>query len=173
MAETHGKVIYVLFVCLGNICRSPMAEGVFRQHVERAGLAGRIKVDSAGLGAWHVGEPPHPGTARILAERGIQYAHRARVIHTDDFTRFDYVIAVERAHANELRRMSGSSLVRLGLLLDYAPQVGMHDLPDPYYNGRFREVHDMVEQACRGLLEHIIATERLVVPVLYNGEQQP
>lgn len=164
MAGTQGKVVYVLFVCLGNICRSPMAEGIFRQHVERAGLAGRIKVDSAGLGAWHVGEPPHPGTTRILAERGIQYSHRARVVRADDFARFDYVIAVERAHIDELRRMTGSSVVRMGLLLDYAPTIGLRDLPDPYYNGRFREVHDMVEQACRGLLDHIVAAERLLQP---------
>ena len=88
MPESSSKPIRFLFVCLGNICRSPMAEAVFRHLVTQAGLADRIAADSAGTGAWHVGEPPHHGTRRVLRERGIDYSHRARVVASDDLTRF-------------------------------------------------------------------------------------
>ncbi|MFQ3632867.1 low molecular weight protein-tyrosine-phosphatase [Roseiflexus sp.] len=163
MGGVNARIIRVLFVCTGNICRSPMAEGIFRHYVEQAGLSGRIKTDSAGTGAWNVGDPPHPGVTALFAERGIRYSHRARVVHAEDFTRFDYIVAAERAHLDTLRRMPGSSLVRLSLLLDYAPDIGLRDVPDPYYNGRFRDVYDMIDRACRGLLEHIIRVERLVL----------
>ncbi|MDW8233698.1 MAG: low molecular weight protein-tyrosine-phosphatase [Roseiflexaceae bacterium] len=162
MSDANTGVIGVLFVCTGNICRSPMAEGIFRHYVEQAGLSGRIKTDSAGTGAWNVGEPPHPGVMAILAERGIRYTHRARIVRLDDFAHFNYIVAAERTHLETLRRMVGSSLVHLSLLLDYAPDLGLRDVPDPYYNGRFREVHDMIDRACRGLLDHIIRVERLL-----------
>ena len=163
VSSANNRIIGVLFVCTGNICRSPMAEGIFRHYVEQAGLSGRIKTDSAGIGAWNIGDPPHPGVTMLLAERGIRYAHRARMIQADDFARFDYIVAAERAHLDTLRRMVGSSPVRLSLLLDYAPDLGLRDIPDPYYNGRFRDVHDMIDRACRGLLTHIITAERLEI----------
>lgn len=164
VSSANAKIISVLFVCTGNICRSPMAEGIFRHYVEQAGLSRQIKVDSAGTSAWNLGDPPHPGVTAILAERGIRSTHRARLIQPDDFVDFDYVVVAERAHLDMLRRMAGRSLIRLSLLLDYAPDIGLRDIPDPYYNGRFREVHDMIDRACRGLLSHIITAERLEVP---------
>ncbi len=139
-----------------------MAEGIFRHYVEQAGLSERIRTDSAGTSAWNIGEPPHPGVTALFAERGIRYSHRARVVHPDDVTRFDYIVAAERAHLDILRRIAGGTPVHLSLLLDYAPDLGLRDIPDPYYNGRFREVHDMIDRACRGLLDHIIRVERLM-----------
>ena len=163
MPGPSGKIVRVLFVCLGNICRSPMAEAVFRHQVEQAGLSRSIQADSAGTGAYHIGEQPHIGTRRVLREHGIDYAHQARVVMPDDFVRFDYLIALDRDNLYDLRAMTRGTTAQLGLLLDYAPGTGMRDVPDPYYNGRFAETYDLVEQGCRGLLDQIVAAERLEI----------
>src|SRR5438093_9302960 len=161
MPGRKEKIVRVLFVCLGNICRSPMAEAVFRHLVAQAGLSDCIRADSAGTGAWPVGEQPHHGTRRVLRERGISYTHSARVITPADFTRFDYIIALDSQNLAELHAMAHSSSAKIGRLLDYAPSAGARDVPDPYYNGRFDSVYDLVEQGCRGLLERIVADQGL------------
>jgi protein-tyrosine phosphatase len=163
MPSDNGKIIRVLFVCTGNICRSPMAEAVFRHMVARAGLSGQIDVDSAGIGGWHVGEQPHQGTRRVLREQGITYAHAARQVRDADLTHFDYLIALDRGHLFELRALAGRTHTEPALLMDYAPAASTRDVPDPYYDGRFAEVFALVEQGCRGLLEHIIDREQLKV----------
>lgn len=154
-------MVRVLFVCLGNICRSPMAEGVFRQLVEHAGLAGNFEIDSAGTGSWHVGEQAHSGTRRVLAKHGINYLGRARrVKQTDLVDPETYLIAMDRENLVDLQSMVGEH-PRLFRLLDFATQTERRDVPDPYYNGNFDEVYQLVEDGCRGLLAHIIEQENL------------
>jgi protein-tyrosine phosphatase len=162
MSNNHQKV-RVLFVCTGNICRSPMAEAVFHHMVAQAGLSDRIEADSAGTGAWHIGQQPHHGTRRMLRELGIEYTHAARQVRDADFTDFDYLIALDRGHLSELRHLARSAGAELALLMDFAPGAQTRDVPDPYYDGRFAEVYTLVEQGCRGLLEHIVKAERLEV----------
>lgn len=161
MRPANKRTIRVLFICTGNICRSPMAEAVFRDMVVRAGLAGRVVADSAGTGGWHAGEQPHQGTRRVLRERGIDYTHAARQVVGDDFLRFDYLIALDNDHIFELRARAERSGAHLARLLDFAPNASIRDVPDPYYDGRFAEVYTLVEQGCQGLLEHIIQVEKL------------
>jgi protein-tyrosine phosphatase len=135
-----------------------MAEAVFRKLVEEEGLSARIAIDSAGLGAWHVGEPPHRGTRRVLASKGIPCdGLTARQIRREDLEKFDYIVAMDEDNLEGLRRLdrTGQHRQKISLLLDYAPELGYREVPDPYFTGRFEEVFDLVSAGCRGLLEHI------------------
>lgn len=149
----------VLFVCLGNICRSPTAHGVFEAQVRAAGLAGRISVDSAGTAGWHVGRPPDVRTQRAAAQRGYDLSRlRARQVSPGDFRTFDYVLAMDGENLATLRALRpGDSAARLQLFLDYAQGVAERDVPDPYYGGTagFERVLDLVESASAGLLAHL------------------
>jgi protein-tyrosine phosphatase len=148
--------VRVLFVCLGNICRSPMAEGVFQHLVDEAGLSDAIEVDSAGTGGYHVGERAHRGTRHVLSQHGIRYENRARQIEPGDFARFDYILAMDNANLANLRRMEPeNSQAVIARLLDYAEDVTTDEVPDPYYNGRFEEVYELARQGAAGLLESI------------------
>ncbi|ELK42269.1 phosphotyrosine protein phosphatase [Brevibacillus agri] len=145
----------VLFVCLGNICRSPMAEAVFRHLAEQEGLAGDISIDSAGIGGWHAGEPPHKGTQKVLTEKGIACdTLRARQITRNDFAEYDYVVCMDDENLAALMKMApaGKKVYRL---LDFAHAVQEQNVEDPYYTGRFSYVYDLVEAGCRGLLAEI------------------
>ena len=156
-------MIRVLFVCLGNICRSPMAEGVFRYLVEEAGLSHEIAVDSAGTSSWHVGEPAHPGTQEALRQRGIRYQGRSRQITNSDLQTTDYVIVMDGENLADVRRLDrpGGSASKVSRLLDYAPAGAPEDVPDPYYVGGFDHVYRLVEAGCGGLLAHIRAEQGL------------
>lgn len=151
MSATHPGSIKVLFVCLGNICRSPMAESVFAHKVQRAGLQDKIMSDSAGTGSWHAGELPHPGTLRLLAEKGIACVHRARHLKRADLDLFDYILTMDNDNLQEVRALGGGKAV-VRPLLDYAPGLKAAEVPDPYYNGNFSEVYRLVDPAADGLL---------------------
>jgi protein-tyrosine phosphatase len=147
-------MINVLFVCTGNICRSPMAEAVFMHLVRDASLADVIDADSAGTIGYHTGETAHSGTLNILKKHGIPYNGRARRLTASDADRFDYLIAMDDEHLRALRAMenSNSSIARL---LDYAPQQPIREVPDPYYNGGFPQVYDLVLAGSQGLLAQV------------------
>lgn len=150
----------VLFVCMGNICRSPTAEGVFRHQLREAGLEDRIIADSAGTHAYHIGSPPDPRSRQAAARRGIEIGDlRARVVVPEDFARFDYIVAMDANNLSALQSLRGpDSRAQVGLLMDFADPAYPREVPDPYYGGRhgFEMVLDMVENGCRGLLQEIL-----------------
>lgn len=153
--EGQPVTVRILFVCLGNICRSPMAQGVM------AGLlAGRdAGVDSAGTGAWHVGEPPDRRAQAAALAQGVDLSgQRARQVCAADFERFDHIIAMDRANLAELRRLApkgGAARARLAVLLAFDPLATGSDVPDPYYEGGFDAVFAMIARACGGLRDHL------------------
>jgi protein-tyrosine phosphatase len=148
--------VRVLFVCLGNICRSPTAEGVLRHKLQLAGLAGRVSVDSAGTGAWHVGKAPDARTRAAAEQRGyLLHELRARQVEAEDFRRFDLILAMDHDNLRELRRLQPQDAVaELDLFLRRGG-LAEHEVPDPYYGGEagFERVLDMVEQACDRLID--------------------
>ena len=153
--------VSVLFVCLGNICRSPMAEGVFRSMVENEGLDDKFVIDSAGTGSWHVGEQAHSGTRRVLANHGISYRGRSRQIDRNDKgSGWDYVIAMDQRNLRQLQQYLGDH-PELHLLLDFSDQSRVRDVPDPYYDGNFEVVYALVEEGSIGLLAYIREKENI------------
>lgn len=165
MKEVGQEPIRVLFVCLGNICRSPLAEGVFRHLAERSGVAEEIVVDSAGTGAWHVGEPPDERATAVAKARGVALKGRARRIEPVDLAEFDYVLAMDRdnlSHIEGMRRTHGGE-ARVLLFRHFDPEAdGDADVPDPYWGGArgFEEVYDMVHRTCAALLSHLDGVAR-------------
>jgi protein-tyrosine phosphatase len=157
--------VRVLFVCLGNICRSPTAEGVMRKLVEEAGLADTIAIDSAGTGAHHAGELPDPRTRSAAARRGLSLTHRARGVTADDFDSFDYLLAMDLNNLDALRRRAPrGGAAHMTLLRSFDPDSPEGaEVPDPYYGGArgFEDVLDLVERACIGLLEALVARHGL------------
>jgi protein-tyrosine phosphatase len=146
----------VLFVCLGNICRSPTAEGVLRHLAAQAAPHLKIQIDSAGTADYHIGAPPDLRSQRAALRRGIDISGlRARQVTHDDFVRFDLILAMDRENLHELEAMKpANSRASLKLFLEYAPDLNLRDVPDPYYRdaGAFEEVLDLTTAASRGLL---------------------
>lgn len=151
--------ISVVFVCMGNICRSPSAEGVFRKLVEQKNLADRILIDSAGTHAYHIGEAPDSRAQAAARRRGMDLSQqRARRITADDFSRFDYILAMDYDNLERLQALRPPGFAgELALLLSYAPEGEIAEVPDPYYGGErgFERVLDLIEQASSGLLDQI------------------
>ncbi len=153
------KKVKVLFVCMGNICRSPTAHGVFRQMVEQENLLDSIEIDSAGTHAYHVGNPPDARALQTGRGRGLDFSDlRARQACVDDFHEFDYILAMDNDNHSGLAAICPAGQEgRLRMFMEFAPQMNIGEVPDPYYGGDsgFENVFDMVEAASRGLLEHI------------------
>ncbi len=151
----------LLFVCMGNICRSPTAHGVMRAKLQAAGLAQRVEVDSAGTHAYHVGEAPDPRSQAHARRRGVDLSDlRARALQDEDFAAFDWILVMDDAnHRAAMARCPAALRPRVRRLMDFAPHTGRREVPDPYYGGAqgFDEVLDLVDAACDGLLAHLQA----------------
>jgi protein-tyrosine phosphatase len=165
MSQQKARVA-ISFVCMGNICRSPTAEAVMRRLVKQAGLEKAIAIDSAGTGSWHVGEERDQRSREVGEERGMPLQGVARQFVRSDFTRFDYVLAMDRENFADLVRLAPNAEARakVHLLREFDPSVPpQSDVPDPYYGGRagFERVFDICEAACRGLLEDLRRTHGL------------
>lgn len=153
------RPIRILFVCLGNICRSPLAEGLFRHHVEAAGLSTYFEIDSAGTGGWHVGEPPDARMSATALSRGLDIRNlRARQIRPSDLQVHNLVLAMDRENLRNIKKLAGSSdASHVKLFRHFDPEPGTGEVPDPYYGGEegFREVFEIVDRTSRALLEHL------------------
>ena len=149
----------VLFVCLGNICRSPTADAVFKKMVQDAGLAHLIGVDSAGTGSWHIGHPPDHRAKAAAAQRGYDLSSlRARQVEIGDFDKFDHILAMDAQNRADLDALCPPGhQQKIRLFLEYSPDTELTDVPDPYYGGEdgFDQVLDLVESAAAGLLDHL------------------
>ena len=155
----NSSKVKVLFVCMGNICRSPTGQGVFEKTVADAGLSHAISIDSAGTHSYHVGHPPDPRAQEAAEKRGIDLSgQRARRVSEADFIEFDYVLAMDESNYADLSELALPEYrERLHLFLEFAPQLREKEVPDPYYGGArgFQHVLDLVEDAATGLIEDI------------------
>lgn len=149
-------MINVVFVCLGNICRSPMAEAVMRHKVLDKGLGEQIRIDSAGTSDWHVGKPPHEGTRNLLDSYKISYANMtARQFASEDFVQFDYIICMDNSNADNVRSLPGGEEAEIIKFMDLLPNEKLREVPDPYFTGNFEEVYELVNAGCDVLLDRI------------------
>lgn len=160
MAE---KPTRILFVCLGNICRSPLAESIFRHLARERGVEHLFEIDSAGTSGYHEGAPPDRRSVATARARGVEVTGRSRPILSDDLHSWDYVIVMDaenRAHVDEMVAATGG-VARVHRLREWDPDAGDGDVPDPYYGGArgFEDVHDIVERSCAALLDHLLASE--------------
>lgn len=152
-------MIRVLFVCLGNICRSPTAEGVFRDLVSREGLSDKIETDSCGTSGWHKNDPPDSRAQEEARHRGIKIDDlKSRKTLDSDFSDFDFIIAMDHNNFDTLHvKCPKMYTSKIHMFLSFAPEIGIAEVPDPYYGGPdgFSDVFDMIDTASRGLLQHI------------------
>jgi low molecular weight protein-tyrosine phosphatase len=153
----------ILFVCLGNICRSPIAEGMFRHIAKQRGFADHFVIDSAGLGSWHIGNPPDDRAQAAMRHRGIDIGDRlARQITPCDFEKFELILAMDRANRNALLKLAPKEHQhKIKLFMDFAPNLSVHEIPDPFFGDveGFDYICQLVDAACRGLLVTLTAAQ--------------
>jgi protein-tyrosine phosphatase len=159
-------MVNVLFVCLGNICRSPLAEGILKDKVVQKGLADYIKVDSAGTSGWHINEAPDRRSADIALRNGIKLDHVGRQLLSDDFSRFDYIIAMDSQNFNNIINLQDSNPdgnAEIYMIQEFDNKQSGHDVPDPYYGGPngFQLVYDMMDESITNFLDHIVTNHNL------------
>ncbi|PKR85306.1 low molecular weight protein-tyrosine-phosphatase [Heyndrickxia camelliae] len=156
-------MINVLFVCLGNICRSPMAEALFRDMLIKENLSDKISVDSAATSSWHVGNPPHKGTLSILKKYDVSTEGLVgRQMKKEDFEKFEYIIGMDNSNVRNIYQLTGQpNHPKIFRLLDLTEHK--KDVPDPYYTGDFQETYDLVSEGCSALLEKILEEHPLLV----------
>lgn len=161
--QNNQNKVNVLFVCMGNICRSPTAEGVFQNLIQKHSLENRISVDSAGTFAFHAGEVPDKRARDAAAKRGYDLSKiKARMVEKNDFLNFNYVLAMDLENLQNLKELAKpNTKAQVKLFLDYAAKVKVKEVPDPYYGGMkgFEKVLDLVEEASLALLMHILKTD--------------
>nr|WP_080873783.1 low molecular weight protein-tyrosine-phosphatase [Oceanobacillus timonensis] len=149
-------MVRVLFVCLGNICRSPMAEAIFRDLVKREQLEDKIQVDSCGTGSWHLGETPHSGTKNILDQQGVPYDGMiSRLLEEEDYKQFDYMVAMDQNNFTALQRSNNHDETVIVKLMEFVENIEDEDIPDPYYTGDFDQTYQLVSEGCHGLLQFL------------------
>ena len=158
--------INVLFVCLGNICRSPLAEGIFSQLIKEKGLSDKINVDSAGTANYHIGERPDPRTIENAAQNGVSLPSRARQFTSDDFEQFDYILPMDESNLYNIERLESSGSIKDYEIIKmryFDPKAKNADVPDPYYGGPkgFQDVFDILDRSNREFLEYLVKTHNL------------
>lgn len=156
-----NEPISVLFVCMGNICRSPLAEGLFRHKARTRGAGGRFVIDSAGTGGWHVGERADGRVREVASRHGVDLDGRSRQVTAEDFGRFDLLVCMDKENRRHLAQL-GAPAAKLRLLLECDPAATVREVPDPYYGGRrgFETVYGLVDSACEALLDELLAVAR-------------
>ncbi|MEM9832145.1 MAG: low molecular weight protein-tyrosine-phosphatase [Bacteroidota bacterium] len=152
-------MIKVLFVCLGNICRSPMAEAVFNGLIRQHGLEGLIESDSAGTSDYHIGEPPDPRTLDVVRKYQLELNHQGRQFTTGDFGKFDYILAMDESNLSNIRRKSPTSVSqdRVFLMREFDEQADSQGVPDPYWSGEdgFEEVYQILHRSCQNFIDYL------------------
>ncbi len=159
-----GNNINVIFVCLGNICRSPLAEAIFSQKVERMALGNKIKVRSAGTAHWHIGDPPDPRTLEIAGDHHVPIEHRAHQLKPAEYSGFEYIIAMDRDNRKEiLKNFENDSKTRVFMMREFDNLKSGKDVPDPYYGGKeeFEMVFNILDESCDNFLEFLLKEHHL------------